>query len=123
TTAGIAAELQAKIVFNTQDFSISALPVPFHGLDTMRVFWIKASTNPLTATLGIDTKTNANPPYLLETYKNGNDFQLGELNRMWLRIPLTGMVRCEPYYHFRWKNNKLETVCPSNSGRLIVKAV
>ena len=122
TAPGIAAEFQAKVVFNTQDFSISVLPVPFHGLDTMRVFWIKTSTNPLTTTLGIDTKTDNDPPYLLETYKTGNDFQIGELNRLLLRSPLTGTVRFEPYYHFRWKNNKLETVCPSNSGRLIIKA-
>ncbi|MEO7982458.1 MAG: hypothetical protein ABI688_00120 [Bacteroidota bacterium] len=122
--AAIVLELQTKIVFNTvdKDASISAIPVPFHTLDAVRVFWIKESFNPLSTTLGIDTTANANPPYLLETFKNANDFKTGELNRLLIRSPLTGLVRFEPYYHFKWKNNKLETVCPSNSGRLIIKA-
>jgi len=112
----IAKELMKQLVFDNNKNSGSLLPMPYHSFDAIRCFWLKDSANPLTDTLNLDCKGDANP-YLQET----TGTTLGELDRLVIRSPLTGLVRYEPYYHFKVKGTSLEVLCPSNSGRLIIK--
>jgi hypothetical protein len=112
----IAKELMKKVVYNSNKNSVSLLPMPYHSFDAIRCYWQKDSATPLTNTMGLDYKGPTNP-YLLET----SGTSLGELDRLVIRSPLTGLVRYEPYYHFKLNGNNLEVLCPSNSGRLVIR--
>lgn len=115
----IAKELMKKVVFNNNKNSLCAIPVPYHYFDTIRCFWTKESSSPLADTLKLNFKGDTNP-YFLETYKDNSNFIIGELDRTNIRSPLTGLVRFEPYYHFKISSSGLEVLCPSNAGRLII---
>lgn len=110
-----------KVIFTSDKNKISAIPFPFHGLDSLRCFWLKLSSTPLTDTLDLNIKNFPDQTFLLKTFTESGTSTFGELNRLIVRSAALSLVAFEPYYHFEISSTGLKTRCPSNSGRIVIK--
>ncbi len=123
-------QLQAKLPRDKHANMFTPLPIPFAGLDTIRFFFADRGAVGFEGALGLDDQgiiqadgslAAALPNTLLPTRgNNGNgQVQLGEVDRLILRAPISGRFRFEPYYLYQSEGAAFGPVGPSNSGRLI----
>jgi hypothetical protein len=122
-------QLQAKLARDKHANQFTPLPIPFTGLDTIRFFFADRAAAGFAGALGLDDegiiKADGSlaaplPFTLLPTRADdGNgQVQLGEVDRLILRAPISGRFRFEPYYLYQ-SAPAFHPVGPSNSGRLI----
>ncbi len=123
-------QLQTKLTRDKHAHQFGPLPIPFAGFDTIRFFFADRANVGFAGALGLDDQgiikadgTLADPlPFmLLSTRDDGGNGQpqLGEVDRLILRAPISGRFRFEPYYLYRSAGATFQPVGPSTSGRLI----
>lgn len=122
-------QLQAKLSRDKHANQFTPLPIPFTGFDTIRFFFADRAAVGFAGALGLndqgiiqaDGSLAAPLPFMLLATRDddGNgQVQLGEVDRLILRAPISGRFRFEPYYLYR-SAAAFQPVGPSNSGRLI----
>ncbi len=123
-------QLQSKLPHDDISRKFTPLPIPLRDLDTLLFYFAPQAAPPFAGTLGTsdpgvfggETPLPAALPNLLLTTRTvGGVIEIGELDRLLLRAPVTGRFRFEPYYHYRWNGSAFEVIGPSNSGRLLVQ--
>jgi hypothetical protein len=131
--ADVELALAKSLVRDDVSRKFSRLAIPFAGLDAIRFYWRSQAASGFAGTLGLSIPSAlpsatfpAPPEYLLETHEaaaNGSaPLQLGEVDRLLLRAPVTGAFRFEPYFHYAFKApSTLEVIGRSTTGRLLVR--
>lgn len=109
---------------------LTPIPIPFADWDAVRFYFADKETTGFRETfefaeegviLPDGTLADELPALLLHTRIDETSMELGELDRLMLRAPVTGRFRFDPYYIYRWAGDEFQPVGPSTSGRLLVQ--